>query len=105
MSDDPQIQVAETIREQLGNHCLYMVGAKHLALVRKKLGGLGFKTGRVASGKANYVEIILNGNDLYDISFKKIWGHNVKVIKEYEDIYVDKLHELIEENTGLYTRL
>lgn len=98
---DPTI--ARTIIEQLGNGTLYMLGAKDLL----DLGdGLSFRVR--GSRRANYVEIRLTPADLYDVSIRKIGrapSYRVTEVCDAKGIYCDQLHELIERETGLATRL
>jgi hypothetical protein len=99
-------QIAQTIQSQIGGGTLFMIGARLQTVVPAKpdvnlLGGLYFKTGRVAAGYANEVTIQLAACDTYTVTFKK----GKKIIAEIEDAYADQLHELIERYTGLYTRL
>jgi hypothetical protein len=105
MSNATHIAVANTIRSQIGRKALYMIGAKNEVALNEGCGGYSFRTGRVAAGKANHVKIVLNGMDTYDVTCSKIWGTNVKVIKKVEGAYVDNLHDIIEDATGLYTSL
>lgn len=100
-----QMQVAQTIREQLGKLTLMMIGAKNLTAHPEQEGGLSFSTGRVAAGKANYVKIILRADDTYEVTFLRVLGRNVKQISTQSGIYAEDLKNLIESNTGLYTRL
>jgi len=94
------MQIAQTIQEQLTGKTLYMLGAKNLAATGK---GLSFRVR--GSKKVNYIHIELNEMDLYDVTFGKIAKHSMKEVNKVEGAYVDMLHELIEENTGLYTSL
>ena len=94
------MSIASVIRDQIGHKALYMLGAKNLLAHEKAL------SFRVRGSKAvNYIKITLNGKDLYDLEFGKIWGSNYKVKATHEDVYVDMLHRLIEKETGLYTSL
>ena len=97
-------EIARTILAQLGNLALSMLGSKNLV----DLGdGLSFRVR--GSKRANYVEIRLDaGRDLYNVAIKKIGrapGFKITDVAEHEGIYVDQLHELIERDTGLYTRM
>jgi hypothetical protein len=53
----------------------------------------------------NKVRVILEPSDTYKVQFFKVRGVNCKAVAEYEGIYVDSLHGLIEKETGLYTSL
>lgn len=94
------MQVAETIRQQLGNRCLYMLGAKHL---------LGDETSLQFSiqgcKEINKIQIILDPSDTYTMKFWKIRGADFKLVKEVNEVYCDQLHDMIESITGLATSL
>jgi hypothetical protein len=95
------MQVAQEIQNQLGNKALKMMGAKNL------VGGdnyLSFRIGRNAKG-VNYIKITLTPADLYDVEFGNIRGMNYKVKKSVNGVYFDRLHDVIEKNTGMYLSL
>ena len=94
------MSVAKIISQQLGNKALFMLGAKSLLDVGN---GLSFRIR--GSRRVNYIKIILNASDLYDVEFGKVWGHNYKVVDSFDNVYCDGLHSLIRESTGLYTNL
>ena len=95
--------VAKEIYRQLGKKALYMMGMKHVSSSDEKMGALNIRF--TGSKKCNHVKIVLNFQDTYDITFYKIRGMDYKIIAEYEDIYVDQLHDIIESETGLYLSL
>jgi hypothetical protein len=93
-------EVANTIRDQIGHKAMYMLGAKNLGTNGDDL------SFRIRGSKAvNYIKVKLNGKDLYDMEFGKVWGHNYKVVATHNDVYADMMHDLIESETGLYTKL
>ncbi len=92
---------AQILIKQLGNKTLVMIGAKNLADGEK---GLGFKIGR-NSKRINYIQIQLNGLDLYDMTFKWVSVKGVKVQVECHNVYDDMLCKMIEKWTGLYTSM
>lgn len=94
-------EVANIIQQQIGHKALYMIGAKNLMAIDN---GLAFKIMKNAKG-VNYVEIKLNGKDLYDIRYCYVSVKGVKEISVDNDIYADMLNKSIEDNTGLYTKL
>lgn len=99
--NEANMQVANTIRKQLGNKALTMMGAKNL------VGGdnyLSFRIGRNSKG-INYIKITLNAKDLYDIEFGSIRGMNYKVKHQANDVYADMMHGIIEKETGMYLSL
>lgn len=106
------MDVANTIREQIGHQAFVMMGAKNL------LGGdshLQFKIG--ANGKkVTHVTVTLTSNDLYTVRFDKVTkiGFNaksgavtggVKTLQEVEGVDVGQLRRIISEGTGLYLSL
>lgn len=93
-------EVANIIRDQIGHKALYMLGAKNLLAHES---ALSFRIR--GSKKVNYIKVTLNSMDTYDLEFGKVWGHNYKVVETFDGAYVDMLHNLIEETTGLYTKL
>jgi hypothetical protein len=100
------MNTAQTIISQLGsNKFLAMTGARNLLSHTDKCGGLSFKLPKFSGVKVNYIKILLNGNDLYDIEFGRIYGNTYKVIAEHSDIYSDQLRSLFESETGLRTSL
>ena len=94
-------RVAETIRKQIGNKALFMMGAKNLVAGDDYL---SFRIGRNSKG-INYIKITLNRMDLYNIEFGAIRGMDYKVKYEAKDVYVDMLHNVIENHTGMYLSL
>jgi len=94
------MSIAKTIQEQIGGKAFYMLGAKNLMDCGDAL------SFRIRGSKAvNYIKISLNGKDLYDMEFGKIHGMNYKVKATHNDVYADMMHGLIEDETGLYTKL
>lgn len=104
------IEVANTIREQLGHQALLMLGAKNLSSTGKgpnELGGLSFRIGNNAKG-VTHIKISLHVSDTYKVEFIKQHrapSYEVERLHVSEDIYVDQLHDLIERHTGMYTSL
>jgi len=95
-------QIAETLYNQIGRQAFVMLGAKNLGYTDK---GISFKIGRNAEG-VTHISINYNyGQDLYEMKFYAIRGASCKVKAEYEGVYADQLHTLIEKATGLYTSL
>lgn len=96
------LDVANTIREQLGHGCLRMLGAQQLL---GDANSLQFKIR--GSRKVNKIRIVLDPSDTYTVTFYKVTGHGltVKEIASLSNVYVDSLHRVIETHTGLYTSL
>jgi len=98
-------QVAMTILQQLGGQgkLAAMTGANGFVIRNEERGGIHF---RIKNRKGpNYVKIILNGRDLYDIEFGRIWGTKYTVKAEHLDIFATMLKEIFEKETGMYLSL
>ena len=89
--------VANEIYRQLGgNRFRVMTGAKN---------SLRMRIGRNKTN-ANYMEIVLNELDLYDITFAKVTKMGeMKSMKGYDNVYNDMLVSIFESHTGMYTSL
>ena len=95
--------VANEIYRQLGgNRFRVMTGAKNMVSLEN---GIGMRIGRNKTN-ANYMEVVLNSMDLYDITFAKVTKMGeMKSVKEYENVYNDMLVSIFESHTGMYTTL
>jgi hypothetical protein len=93
---------ANTILNQLGgNRFAAMTGSKNFVSMSND--ALGFKLSK-NNTKANYINITLNGSDLYDIEFRKITVKSNNLKESFKDVHVENLVETFENATGLYTR-
>ena len=94
--------IATTIRDQLGNTTLAMLGAHTLVDM-----GDGLRFGFKGCRFVNVMTITLTPADLYDVTFWNIRkrGQHIDVCNEYRGVYADQLHAIIEEVTGLATKL
>lgn len=104
--------IAQTIAQQLGALTLGMLGAHTLVDLED---GLQFRIR--GCGHVNLIQIILHPSDTYTVKFCKVQAQEKKnlgltytevvweTISTHSNIYCDMLHDLIEENTGLYTRI
>lgn len=102
-----QLEVANEIKRQIGRSALFMIGAKNfigLTGENHRLGGLTFKIGRNAK-KVTHITIHLDYNDTYTIQFFRVWGSKISQLGDFDGVYCDMLHSLIESETGLYTSL
>jgi hypothetical protein len=89
--------VAEIIREQIGPIAFLMMGTKKD--IWKDGNSLIFK---VRGSKWQKIKITLQPSDTYDVEFFRIVRGTFKVVqKKVEDVYVDMLHDIIEDETGL----
>jgi hypothetical protein len=94
-----RMSVAGTILQQLGgNRFAAMTGARELVAGPNSL---RFRIGRNAS-RIGIVKVVLNGRDLYDMSFYRRSG---EVVNEEEDVYAEDLGRIFTANTGMYTTL
>lgn len=90
--------IASNIIMQLGgfSRLQVMLGAYNFVDLKN---GLSFK---IKNPKANYIKIILNAKDLYDIEIGRIRGTTYKVVHSQEDVYAVDLRKVIEKHTGMY---
>ena len=99
-------EVARTILEQLGgNAFVAMTGAKNFASLDTALLFALPGTGGFTKNGINRVAILLNGMDLYDITFTRVRGTNVTKVDERNNIYAEDLRRVFTEVTGLATSL
>ncbi len=94
--------VANEIRRQLGHQAFFMLGAKKLIGSENSL---TFKIGRNPKS-INYIKITLDPSDTYNVEFLRIRkpkNADVKrtTVAEFECVYVDTLHAVIERTTGM----
>ena len=95
-----EMTIAKVILEQIGGirKLVLMTGASNFVALKN---GVSFK---IKNRKVNFVKIILNGNDLYDMYFGKIISGKVKLVSEKMDIYNDQLVDIFESETGMYLK-
>ena len=95
--------IANEIYRQLGgNRFRVMTGAKMMVSTEN---GIRMRIGRNKTN-ANFMEVSLNGLDLYDVTFAKLTKMGeMKSVKEYENVYNDMLVSIFESHTGMYTTL
>lgn len=96
-------QVAETIRQQIGNRAFVMMGAKELVATETSL---RFRIGQ-NSKRITHIHVTLTPDDLYTVEFWRKWNHGLDCVKVAEEtgIFFDDLRKSFERNTGLYTSL
>ena len=96
-------EVANTIYRQLGgNRFRVMTGAKMMVSTEN---GIRMRIGRNKTN-ANFMEVSLNGLDLYDVTFAKLTKMGEKKsVKTYDNVYNDMLVSIFESHTGMYTTL
>jgi len=96
------LQVAQTILQQLGGaKFVVMTGATSFA------GGtdaLSMRIGRNAAG-ITAVKITLTPLDLYTITYYRMRGSKVEIVREDENVYAEDLQGFFTRATGLDTHL
>ena len=92
----------EIYRTLGGNRFRVMTGAKNMVSTEN---GIRMRIGRNKTN-ANYMEVVLNSMDLYDITFAKVTRMGeMKSVRTYDNVYNDMLVSLFESHTGMYTSL
>ena len=96
------IKNAIVIMNQLGGNLFCtMIGVKKIMAVEN---GVIFNV-TTNKLKCNYVQVTLNGSDLYDIQYLSIRAGKRTVKHEDNNVYAEDMIELFEQNTGLYAYL
>lgn len=93
--------VGQTIYNQIGQRAFAMMGAKTVVTMPN---GLHWKVGK-NSKKVTHVMVTLDPSDTYTVGFYRQSRGDLKQLKNVEGVYVDMLHETIQNNTGLYLSL
>jgi len=95
--------IGNTILEQMGGRRLSaMLGVQQYYDIRN---GVGFKWPNRQRSKGNYVEIVLNGKDLYDMTFFNVSRSGKKRVAQFNDLFAESLVRVFEDHTGWYLRL
>ena len=102
--------VADTLLQQLGgNKFIAMTGAKNFMSINEGKGGLQFSLpSKMTYSGINRVKIVLDESDTYNVEFWKVTsGKNPRqrLISSDSMIYGDELGEVMNQNTGLATKL
>ena len=97
---------ADIIVQQLGRpgRALNMLGAKSLLAIEDGK-GLQFRIGRNPKGVSSIGIVLDEASDTYTVAFWRIRGLDITKLSEHEGIHADRLHDLLESETGLRTRL
>lgn len=103
MTKEQKQLIAQTIINQIGGmgRLKAMIGAKDFLIIES---GVRFKFAKAYNG-INYISIVLNGNDLYDVEYKKVGSKNAITIATSNDLYSDMLKSDFEQTTKLYLSL
>ena len=92
----------EIYRTLGGNRFRVMTGAKMMVSTEN---GIRMRIGRNKTN-ANFMEVSLNGLDLYAVTFAKVTRMGeMKSVRTYDNVYNDMLVSLFESHTGMYTTL
>ena len=96
--------IGKTILEQMGGarRLQVMLGVQQFISLND---GIGIKWPNKNPSKGNYVEIRLNGSDLYDVTFFNAGRGAKKLVKKFDDIFFDDLVNTFERQTGWYLRM
>mgnify|MGYP003636314740 FL=1 len=92
------MELANEIIRQLG-------GAGKLKMFTGAKGFIALNNGvsfRIGNRKTNYVKIVLNSMDTYDVTFALLRSGKMVNLREFNGIYNDGLKELFERETGMY---
>jgi hypothetical protein len=94
--------VTDTIIEQLGGaRFAAMTGATFAVSETDQYVNVKFK----GSAKANWMQVKLQADDTYTVTFMTARGLNIKGGATYDMVYASDLQRLFTNVTGLYTRL
>ena len=105
MSTTTANEVAETIRQQIGNRAFFMLGTKMIVRHPDRL-VFSIGSGAKCNGrKVNRCTVILDASDTYTVEVGNLTGVNYRTLGTMSDVYVDSLHRVIESLTGMRTSL
>ena len=96
--------IGQTILDQMGGsrRLQVMLGVKQFILLND---GVAFQWPNKTPSKGNYVEVKLNGSDLYDVAFYMVGRGAKKLVKKFDDLYAEDLVSTFERQTGWYLRM
>jgi hypothetical protein len=97
--------IADTIRDQIGNRALWMIGARDLT---GNTDGLHFRIMR-NDRRVTHIDVTLDPDDTYTVRFLRV-GRRRGVatcdeLARYSDVYCDMLRSIINKGTGLAVSL
>jgi hypothetical protein len=78
-------------------------GLKHIVQDGEYKTNFHFRGGM--NKRISIVSFCLNGKDLYDMEFGKIYRHEYRRVDSVRDLYVDQLVEVFEDRTGYVARM
>tara|TARA_R110000751_G_scaffold12892_6_gene44095 strand:- start:429 stop:746 length:318 start_codon:yes stop_codon:yes gene_type:complete len=96
-----RLEIANTILSQLGGakRLAMMTGSKSFVALES---GVSFKLGKGASNGINHVRVELTADDLYTVTFLRVWGTKVTTKSQTVGAYSDMLVSLFESATGFF---
>lgn len=96
--------VGRIILDQMGGarRLAMMLGIKKFQTLPR---GVGFQWPNKQRSRGNYVEIILQPSDTYDMTFFNLSARGKRPVKKFNDVYADQLVELFEGQTGWHLRM
>ena len=95
-------EVAQTILSQIKAIDFWALGswaARNYTILNDQMGGVQFKI-NCPKLKNAFVQVVLNGSDLYDIRFFKVWGGKITVDETVNDVYAENLVNVIDGRVG-----
>ncbi|PNX50113.1 MAG: hypothetical protein BV458_13770 [Thermoplasmata archaeon M9B2D] len=101
---ETKMAIGSIIYNQIGKSAFAMMGASNIMITKN---GLQWKVGK-NSKKVTHVTVTLEASDTYTVKFQKVGrspSFKVTDIATAEDVYVENLHQVIQDNTGLYLSL
>ena len=93
--------IGQTIFHQMGGSRFAMITGAHNFVDIKN--GIRM-TLRKNKANAKWLQITLNGKDLYDMEFISLRKDVTKVVAEYNDVYYDMVNDVFESVTGYITK-
>jgi hypothetical protein len=90
------MQTANTIAAQIGQHSLFMMGAKNL------IGSENALSFKISGSTFTHIRVELTPMDTYNVTFYKIRNVTIKNEVTVSGVYVDNLKAVISETTKLY---
>lgn len=95
-------EVAQTILSQIKTIDFWALGAwaaRQYTVLNDEYGGVQFKI-NCPKLKNGFVQVILNGSDLYNVRFFKVWGGKITVDETIKDVYAEDLVNVIDGRVG-----
>lgn len=96
--------IAKTIALQIGNGTFFMLGSRGSLAECDSGRGLMFAI-KGSPNKINRIQIVLDPDDTYTMRFCWTRSTTWTVRKEVTGVYAEDMHDIIERETGLRTRM